>query len=92
LAIINKSSFEGNKKATELATAEMVSQNVSLTGAYEQNLVLDLENIRYWTFNMEISQNNWIDYLADGPWGLDYMKTETSISSFMIDNIPNKYK
>jgi hypothetical protein len=24
-------------------------------------------------------------YLADGPWGLDYMKTETSISSFMID-------
>jgi hypothetical protein len=36
---------------------------------------------------MEISQNNWTDYLADGPWGLDYMKTETSISSFMIDNI-----
>jgi hypothetical protein len=27
-------------------------------------------------------------YLADGPWGLDYMKTKR-ISSFMIDNIPN---
>jgi hypothetical protein len=27
-------------------------------------------------------------YLADGPWGLDY-STETTISSFMIDNIPN---
>jgi hypothetical protein len=26
-------------------------------------------------------------YLADGPWGLDYSKTETTISSFMIDNI-----
>jgi hypothetical protein len=37
---------------------------------------------------IEISQNNWMElYLADGPWGLDYSKTETTISSFMIDNI-----
>jgi hypothetical protein len=66
----------------------MVSQNVSLTGAYEQNIVLDLGNIRYWTFNYG-DKSKQLDglYLADGPWGLDYMKTETSISSFMIDNI-----
>jgi hypothetical protein len=50
------------KKATELATAEMVSQNVSLTGAYEQNIVLDLGGIFDMDFQLlEISQNNWTD-------------------------------
>jgi hypothetical protein len=96
LAIINKSrafnlSFEGNKKATELATAEMVSQNVSLTGAYEQNIVLDLGGIFDIGLSIIGDKSKQLDglYLADGPWGLDYMKTEASISSFMIDNIPN---
>jgi hypothetical protein len=47
LAIINKSrafnlTFEGNKKITELAAPELVSLNLSLSGAYQQNIVLDL--------------------------------------------------
>jgi hypothetical protein len=25
----------------------------------------------------------------DGPWGLDYSKSQTTISSFVIDNIPS---
>jgi hypothetical protein len=85
LAIINKSSFqsklEGKKKATELATAEMVSQNVSLTGL--MNKILDLVGYSILTFNYG-DKSKQLDglYLADGPWGLDYMKAETSISSF----------
>jgi hypothetical protein len=63
----------------------MVSQNVSLTGAYEQNIVLDLgESILTFNYGDKSKQLDGL-YLADGPWGLDYMKTETSISSFMID-------
>lgn len=96
LAIINKSrafnlTFEGNKKTTELATTELVSQNVSLTGAYEQNIVLDLGGMFDIGLSILGDKSKQLDglYLADGPWGLDYSKTETTISSFVIDNIPN---
>jgi hypothetical protein len=96
LAIINKSrafnlTFEGNKKTTELATAELVSQDVSLTGAYEQSIVLDLGGMFDIGLSIIGDKSKQLDglYLADGPWGLDYSKTETTISSFVIDNIPN---
>jgi hypothetical protein len=96
LAIINKSrafnlTFEGNKKATELATTELVSQNVSLTGAYEQNIVLDLGGMFDIGLSIIGDKSKQLDglYLADGPWGLDYSKSQTTISSFVIDNIPN---
>jgi hypothetical protein len=35
--------LKGIKKQHELATTESVAQNVVLSGAYEQNVVLDLE-------------------------------------------------
>lgn len=96
LAIINKSrafnlTFEGNKKTTELANTELVSQNVSLTGAYQQNIVLDLGGMFDIGLSISGDKSKQLDalYLADGPWGLDYSKTETTISSFVIDNIPN---
>ncbi len=96
LAIINKSrafnlTFEGNKKITELAAPELVSLNLSLSGAYQQNIVLDLGGMFDIGLSIIGDKSKQLDglYLADGPWGLDYSKTETTISSFMIDNIPN---
>lgn len=96
LTIINKSrafnlAFEGNKKTTELATTELVSKNVVLSGAYEQNLAIDLGGIFDIGLSITGSTSKQLDalYLADGPWGLDYSKTETSISSFVINNVTN---
>jgi hypothetical protein len=96
LTIINKSrafnlAFEGNKKTTELATTESVSKNVVLSGAYEQNVAIDLGGIFDIGLSITGSTSKQLDalYLADGPWGLDYSKTETSISSFVINNVPN---
>ena len=96
LAIINKSrafnlTFNGNKKTTELAATETVSQNVILTGAYEQNVMLDLGGLFDIGLSIIGDKSKQLDglYLADGPWGLDYLKTETRISSFLIDNTPN---
>ena len=96
LAVINKSrafhlTFEGNKKSTELATTELVTQNVDLTGAYKQNVVLDLGGIFDIGLSIIGDTSKQVDglYLADGPWGLDYSSTETIVSSYVIDNIPN---
>jgi hypothetical protein len=96
LTIINKSNaynlvFQGNKKVTELATSDFVSQNVSLTANYEQKIVLQLDGLFDVGFSVIGDTSKQIDalYLADGPWGLDYLKNETTVSSFGIDNTLN---
>jgi hypothetical protein len=96
LSIINKSGasniiFEGNKKVTELSATEFVSQNISLSGIYEQDVVSDLGGIFDIGFSVLGNKSMQIDalYLADGPWGLDYSKLETTVASFTIDNNVN---
>jgi hypothetical protein len=96
LTLINKArafnlTFQGNKKVTELATSDYVSQSISLNGAYEQNVQLDLGGLFDIGLSIKGDKSKQLDalYLADGPWGLDYSKTETTIASFNIDNIPN---
>jgi hypothetical protein len=96
LTIINKSKssnldFQGNKKITELSTTDFVSQNISLTDSFEQNIEVDLDGLFDIGFSIIGDKSNQIDalYLADGPWGLDYLKTETKVSIFNIDNVSN---
>lgn len=96
LTLINKSGslnidFQGNKKVTELSTTDFVSKNVGLTGSYEQNIELDLGGLFDVGLSVLGNKSKQIDalYLADGPWGLDYLKTETKVSTFNIDNVSN---
>lgn len=96
LSLINKTGaskvlFEGNKKTTELAATEFVSQNINLSGSYEQDVITDLGGIFDIGFSVLGNKSAQIDalYLADGPWGLDYSKLETTISSFKIDSSVN---
>jgi hypothetical protein len=96
LTIINKSKssnldFQGNKKITELSTTDFVSQNISLTDSFEQDIEVDLDGLFDIGFSIIGDKSNQIDalYLADGPWGLDYLKTETKVSTFNIDNVSN---
>jgi hypothetical protein len=96
LILINKArafslTFQGNKKVTELANSDYVSQNLSLTGAYEQNVQLDLGGLFDIGLSIMGDKSKQLDalYLADGPWGLDYSRAETTISSFSIDNVTN---
>jgi hypothetical protein len=52
-----------------------------LSGAYEQNVVLDLGGIFDIGLSIVGGTSKQLDalYLADGPWGLDYSATETTI-------------
>ncbi|WP_298223983.1 DUF4114 domain-containing protein [Flavobacterium sp.] len=93
LSIINKSGaasmlLEGNKKVTELATLENVSQNIALTNDYNQEVVLDLGGL--FDFGFSITGNNSPQqdalYMADGPWGLDYVSAETTIENYQMTN------
>ena len=96
LKLINKTSassisFSGNKKATELATSQAISQTISLTSAYEQDLVINTGGIFDIGFSINGSNSPQIDalYMADGPWGIDYVTTETTIANYTIQNSTN---
>jgi len=96
LTIINKArafnlTIQGNKKVTELAVSDYVSQSIRLAATYEQNIQLDLGGLFDIGLSILGDKSKQLDalYLADGPWGLDYSKTDTTIASFNIDNIPN---
>jgi len=97
LTIINKSRafnliFQANKKETELAVSESVSQFINLTASYEQNIQLNLGGIFDIGISIAGDTSKQLDalYLADGPWGLDYLKTESSIASFTIEKKSNE--
>lgn len=96
LTIINKSKsttvlFDGNKKANEFASTTNVLENLDITTAYEQDLVVDLGNIFDVGFSVtgDKSMLNDALYMADGPWGLDYDANEVNNASLVIDNTAN---
>ena len=93
LKLINKSGasavvFTGNKKATELEATTKSTQNIALTRAYEQDVVVNTGGLFDIGFTIQESNTVINDalYLADGPWGMDYAKTETKIAKFEISN------
>jgi hypothetical protein len=93
LKLANKSNassivFSGNKKGTETAIAVNDTQNITLSTALEQDIVIATGGL--FDIGFTIQENNAstsdVIYLADGPWGLDYSKTESTISKFEISN------
>ena len=93
LKMINKSgdsqmSFTANKKQTELSTLEAINQIIPLTGSFEQELTINTGGL--FDIGLAIQGNNSTQsdalYMADGPWGLDYIASENNITNFEISN------
>jgi hypothetical protein len=93
LKMINKSgdsqmSFTANKKQTELSSLEPLNQIIPLSGAFEQDLNINTEGL--FDIGLAIQGNNSPQsdalYMADGPWGLDYVASENNITNFEISN------
>ncbi len=91
LNLINKAgatsvNFNGNKKQTELSSQESIAQNIALTGTYEQEITVNTGGLFDIGFTIQGNNATQFDalYLADGPWGLDYIESETNITHFEI--------
>ncbi len=91
LNVINKASatwmnVDGNYKTTELETEQNLNQMVALTGAWEEEVVINTGYL----FDIGISilaENSYqydALYLADGPWGADFNTAVDSIAEFQI--------
>lgn len=93
LTLINKSGatslqLQGNKKVTELSTVEAISLNSTISSDYESELTFPTDGLFDLGFSIVGNNSPQQDdlYLADGPWGLDYIGTETTIVSYEITN------
>ncbi len=94
LKVINKSGshsmiFRGNLKETEVAGTTAYQETLALTGDLEQTIAIRTGSIFDIGFSISPDQNTQIDalYLADGPWGLDYLQDKVAVNNFKIENI-----
>jgi len=93
LIILNKSKessmyFQGNLRNTELSSEEFTSENIDLYGYSEEEITIEIGNLFDIGFSVKGENSPQQDalYLADGPWGIDYLKEETNIEAFVINN------
>lgn len=92
LNITNKSQasslkYSSNLRRTELSNKESVTKILSLSGAYNETLIVDTGYL----FDIGISvtginsERSDALYLADGPWGIDYDTELATVNSFTIN-------
>jgi hypothetical protein len=91
--------IEGNKRETEQSAAQLTSKNISLTGQLVEEIVVETGSLFDIGFSVKGNQSNLVDalYLADGPWGVDYLADEVEnivfkIESQQMDFVSEKYQ
>ncbi len=105
LNIINKSksswmSFDGNLSRTESSTKkENVSYNIPLSKEWEESIVVETGSLFDVGLSIIGENSSQYDalYLADGPWGIDYLETDVVVREFdvqtsTIQNNDNEYQ
>lgn len=77
----------GNLRTTEMDTEQHFQQKLGLTEAYEQELEVSTGKLFDVGLQLKADTSPKADvlYLADGPWGIDYVDTETRIADFLVE-------
>ncbi|MAN27730.1 MULTISPECIES: DUF4114 domain-containing protein [Mesonia] len=91
LEIVNKSG-QGNlqvlasKRETEMATETSLNPTIALSGSYKEDVVITTGGLFDINLTLLGSNSPQADalYLADGPWGLDYLENEVVVNNFEI--------
>lgn len=98
LDIVNKASatsitFDGNIAATEVANRFNITKSVNLSGQLYETITIETGSLFDIGLSLATSENSQKDalYLADGPWGLDYLADYATVDSFSVDNSPINY-
>ncbi len=93
LDIINKEGaqqvlFNGNISVTEVSGLNNLQKTIVLSGDYTESI--SIETGRLFDIGFSLSTNNAQQedalYLADGPWGIDYLEDYAAIERFYLEN------
>ncbi len=92
LNIVNKSkssnvTFTGNVRTTEQSQEVKQIKNVALSGAYNEQITIDTGYLFDIGFSIQGEDSPLTDalYLADGPWGIDYLENGVTVTDFEIE-------
>jgi hypothetical protein len=92
LFLVNKTNetsiiFDGNIAETEVSEHYNITRNLSLTGNYNETLYIDTGVLFDIGFSLQTDNTAQKDalYLADGPWGLDYLEEYATVEEFTIE-------
>ncbi len=79
--------FTGNVKMTEVSSLSTFDTTIPLNGNIREQVVVDTGSLFDIGFSLATDTTQAIDalYLADGPWGLDYVENEVLIDQFYIE-------
>ncbi len=93
LNIINKVSassftFNGSIAATEVSDRTNMTQAISLNGDWNDSVSIQTGSLFDIGFSLTTSASTQQDalYLADGPWGVDYLEEYATVDTFFVDN------
>ncbi|MCK8521342.1 DUF4114 domain-containing protein [Aquimarina sp. D1M17] len=96
LNIVNKAKsanmkFSGNMRVTEQSEEVNTTKTVALSGAYNEQVIIDTGYLFDIGFSLQGEASTQIDalYLADGPWGIDYAENGVVVSDFEIETNSN---
>jgi hypothetical protein len=91
LFLVNKTNetsviFDGNIAETEVSEHNNVTSTFSLTGSYNEVLYIETGILFDIGFSLQTNATAQKDalYLADGPWGLDYLNDYAIVDEFKI--------
>ncbi|WP_158837286.1 T9SS type A sorting domain-containing protein [Polaribacter sp. L3A8] len=86
--------FVGNIADTEVSEHVKAANTFSLSGDYNEVLSIETGVLFDIGFYLETASSNQKDalYLADGPWGLDYLKEYAMVSNFEIKTFEREFK
>jgi len=91
LNIINKTKersidFSGSIAETEVSNRSVMNNSYALTGDYNDRLSIETGIIFDIGFSLQKDSDTQKDalYLADGPWGLDYLKDYATVTNFEV--------
>jgi len=80
--------IDGKIRDTETTSEKNYNKTVSLDKSYEEEIIVETGEL--FDIGMQIRGQNSPQadalYLADGPWGIDYLETETQVEEFAIQN------
>jgi hypothetical protein len=98
LNIVNKTEeksvfFVGNIAETEVSDHVEVSNTFTLSGAYDDVLAIETGVLFDIGFSLRTNSTDQKDvlYLADGPWGLDYLEDLATVTNFEVNTSEKEY-
>jgi hypothetical protein len=98
LNIVNKINeesvyFVGNIAETEVSDHVQVTDTFTLSGAYNEAISIDTGVLFDIGFSLETDSSEVKDalYLADGPWGLDYLEDYATVTKFDVTTSEIEY-